>query len=344
MTRADVKGLDTLRFVAAAWVMLSHGVVPLRSYLPGTGVSHLAVALYENAFNGPAAVFVFFVISGFCIHYAYVRGRPFLLLPFLVRRGVRIILPLLAAVLLAAFLGRLAQGALFVVLWSVYCEIIYYALYPLLRRLFARFGVRAVTLFSFLPAIGIVLWQWHVPYHWGLGVGLTWIVGLPAWLLGCLLAQKVGHEQNVAAVSALMIWCWRLLAWSYGAACLVIFYHAPWRIGHPALLLPFYLLCYAWIAREIAYWDLHKASRFLEWCGTWSYSLYLVHNMVIAITPRMAQNPALDGGLRLLAVAAASLIFFGAIEWPSHQLARRTSRAAAAWLGARPSAADTGLA
>ena len=137
----EVRGLDTLRFVAAAAVALGHGAAfPLGEWLgKGAAWQRLLIGAYDISFDGVAAVIVFFVVSGFCIHYGPATGAPFRTLPFWVRRGVRIAIPLLGAVGVADLLGPAAQGALEVVLWSVYCELIYYALYPALRS-----GVRQI--------------------------------------------------------------------------------------------------------------------------------------------------------------------------------------------------------
>jgi peptidoglycan/LPS O-acetylase OafA/YrhL len=48
-------------------------------------------------------VIVFFVISGFCIHYPYHKGKPVLLREFLVRRCLRIGIPLSICLLIAYF-------------------------------------------------------------------------------------------------------------------------------------------------------------------------------------------------------------------------------------------------
>ena len=83
---------------------------------------------------------LFFVISGFCIHYPYRAPNTFVLLPFLARRYLRIGIPLAAAVLLAhPFQVNLAifHNS---ILWSLVAELIYYSLYPTLRRLKERFG------------------------------------------------------------------------------------------------------------------------------------------------------------------------------------------------------------
>jgi len=343
VAKRDIRGLNTLRFCAAVWVALSHGLVPLGSYsVQTTGLIHIALAIYNLAFNGVAAVLVFFVISGVCIHYPFACGAPFRTVPFLVRRIVRISLPVMAVTIIASRFGSAARGALAAVLWSVYCEMAYYAIYPVLRRVFVRVGIAPTVVVSFAAALIVLLLHWHVRYHWDMPLILTCIIGLPAWLLGCLLAQRVTANAPARAMSTPRIWLWRFSVWLYTVLALWFFYHGPIRVGHPALLLPFYFLCYHWIFAEIVYWNKHVPLRFLESGGAWSYSLYLVHNIVIALTPISAIAVWREGALRLILVPLAALVFYGVVEWPSHRLARELSRRANDYLQAwRARAAPT---
>ena len=74
-----IRGLDAIRFVAALIVALNHGAAPpFAEWFGRTALWSRALAgLSAVMFNGVAAVLVFFVISGFCIHYPYARGAPF---------------------------------------------------------------------------------------------------------------------------------------------------------------------------------------------------------------------------------------------------------------------------
>ncbi len=324
----DVKGLDTFRFIAAVCVALSHGAAfPLGEYVKhSSGVAHVLIGIYHSAFDGPAAVMMFFVISGFCIHYSFACGTPFQSVPFLTRRFLRIIPPLVGALLLARVLGK--SGALYIILWSVYCELIYYVIYPGLRILFRRYDLRLLIGISLTAAILLILSHWDVMFQWEFAVYLAWILGLPAWLLGCLLAEDVANGMKPTP-TPVAIWMMRLGVWAYMAISTVIAFHAPIKIGYPVVLLPFYLLCYVWLGWELRYWQQREPSRFLEWGGKWSYSLYLIHKLPLAMIPAMIAAPSLSWVLRIAAITAASLLFYIAIERPSHRLARSASRWAA---------------
>ncbi|MDD2808228.1 acyltransferase family protein [Rhodoferax sp.] len=66
-----IRGLDSIRALAALWVFLSHlGKPPLPDYFLAFGNTtfiNLTQSALGVLFNGVTAVMVFFVISGVCI-------------------------------------------------------------------------------------------------------------------------------------------------------------------------------------------------------------------------------------------------------------------------------------
>jgi peptidoglycan/LPS O-acetylase OafA/YrhL len=322
----EVAGLDTIRFLAAMCVAFGHGALfPVAAYVPEkTGLWAILVGLNNSAFNGVAAVMIFFVISGFCIHYKYACGQRFLTVPFLSRRLLRIAIPVLAAIALANLLGAQAQGALDAVLWSLYYEMIYYLIYPALRILFSALGIWACIACSTLISIVLIAFNWGLAYYWQFPVYYGWLVPFPAWLLGCLLAEKLSKGNVVHAGHE--IWTWRLVGLSYSAFVQAYFFHGPIKIGMPALLYPFIAYSFFWLDREIAHMRSVGAVPVLEWAGRWSYSIYLMHGMIlVSLSPTTPIGPALIWAIKLVAILAGSYCFYLIVERPAHQLARSVS-------------------
>src|ERR1700755_2601264 len=89
------KGIDSLRFILALIVLLSHFKDPFSAQLISSPSHTVRIFGYflDNAFDGTAAVIAFFIISGFVIHYPNKNGI-ISLKDFWMKRIVRIIIPL----------------------------------------------------------------------------------------------------------------------------------------------------------------------------------------------------------------------------------------------------------
>jgi peptidoglycan/LPS O-acetylase OafA/YrhL len=87
LDRQRIENLDAVRFVAAAWVAISHGALPFKSLLSDSdpGLRLIAGAL-TSTFNGQAAVMVFFIVSGLCIHWPNIGAHSLRVGEFLARR------------------------------------------------------------------------------------------------------------------------------------------------------------------------------------------------------------------------------------------------------------------
>ncbi len=324
----NIAGLDSIRFLAAMFVVFSHGAnFPLAAYVPEkVGIWAAMVGLNNAAFNGVAAVMVFFVISGICIHYRYASGQPFLIVSFLSRRLLRIAIPAAAAMILAYLLGTAAQGALNAVIWTLYYEMIYYAMYPVLRMLFATLTVSGCIACSMIISIAMIAWHWSIAYYQEFPLIYGWLVPFPAWLVGCLLAEIVAARSIWDGERR--IWLWRFVGWTYAAFAQAYFFHGPTRIGMPALTLPFIVYSFFWLNREINHVRSSGASPLLEWAGRWSYSIYLMHSIVlVCLAPLGAvMSPALLWIMKLAVIWTGSYAFYLTIERPAQQFARSVGR------------------
>ena len=307
--------LDAIRFVAALWVSLSHGALPLRDF-----TSNTIVRAFFGSFDGVSAVIVFFIVSGFCIHIPYVSGRPLPIVKFMLRRYIRIVIPLVVCLTIMNYLGGSASERGHAVLWSVYAEIVYYTLYPALRKLSARFGWNLLIAVSFFISCILVIARINELWVWEFG-WLTWLWGLPIWLSGCALAERFSRCDLVKAFGN--IWLWRLGVWLYGAAAIFAVFHLPVKVGYPVSMLPFGIFAFFWLSMELQ--SSTPAWPILERFGSAGYSLYLIHSIVLGEIFDYVRP--LNLGIAMVAIplpaiAASTYVFYKCVEAPSHNLAR----------------------
>jgi peptidoglycan/LPS O-acetylase OafA/YrhL len=318
-----VKGLDALRFVLAMWVVFGHVGLPPVDESERT----VARAVYHNIISGPAAVIVFFVISGFCIHFPYRNGRSLDLLSFYARRHIRILVPVAVASMIAAPLGIKLALLSDSILWSLLCEEIYYTIYPFLRLLAARVGFG--VLFSLTLVLSYVV-AFTLPndgnypsYHWG----LNWVLGLPCWLLGCMLAESCELARRSSIPTSRRIWYWRLTVWGLSVVCSVLRFHT--QVTYPYTLNLFAIVAAVWLRYEIRVADAQGAS-WLEPAGRISYSIYLMHLQANAIWKWFRQEPHPTSTavwiVQIAFILLVSGVFFLSVEWPAHALARKCQR------------------
>lgn len=179
--------LDGLRGVAALVVVAFH-VSALVTWHPAAlwiaGMTPLGVVV-----NGPAAVHVFFVLSGFVLTHSLMRTPGAAgTLRYCVRRVFRIHPPYMAAVLFAWALTFLPPGA--PALTAVALEI------PALRRLLASLAA------VFLGRISYSLYL----VHWSVAMLLGRLVGAPGSALAALLFFAV--VTLVSCAVAMLGWRW----------------------------------------------------------------------------------------------------------------------------------------
>lgn len=338
---SHVPGLDTLRFVAAAWVALFHGArLPLDRLLGhDSTVDTLLISLNNGLFNGVAAVMIFFVISGFVVHRPNVGRSRIPIGSYLARRLLRIVPPAGVIIVIATALGSAYRDALDGVLWSLYCEIAYYILYPVFLGLFDRGRGWVLHWVLMAVALGLIALTWPAAYFWQLPIPIMAAIGLPSWILGCLLAEA--HERgHVIRAPGATIWLWRLGAVALACALKVPVTHGSITIGYPASHWLMALYAYFWLDRELDRFCRKPPPAWCEMAGRASYSLYLVHVLVLTAfgLDHVASAPfaAYLGphaawmavwAVQLVVLAASVTVFYLTVELTSHRLAR--------WVGAQ---------
>lgn len=310
-------GLDAIRFVCAYMVVTSHtpSILP---YLQRYGrIAETVGKILRDSVNGPAAVVIFFVISGFCIHFPYRTGQR-IGIDYFVRRYLRIGVPLCAALLVSPYFGIPAADLGNSVLWSLYCELVYYSVYPLLARAARRASWRALTAVAFLAALS---WAIVSPVPFGNyttnNLLRSSVVGLPCWLMGCLLADK-----PPATPSTGNIWVWRCAVFIASVATLELRFHSP--VHFDVSLNFFAVLVTYWLFRELGHGRMHAPWPWLERAGAWSYSLYVMHPAAGRLPEMLFPNASfgMHWLLRIPLILATCYLFYLAVERPSHRLAR----------------------
>lgn len=331
-----VGGLDSIRFVCSFIVVLFHfGLIPRSIFGPDPhGLAALGRGIVGSLFNGPAAVIVFFVISGFCIHFPYRSGQPVNVLSYYSRRVIRIGGPALVALCLWGWVGVRVESQDAGIFWSVICEVEYYLLYPVLLRLRLRFGW-----VSLIVAAQIMAWalafthlsdiQRVVGAYPAFGLW-NWVIGLPCWLIGCWLAETY---ERFPELSTIWLWASRISIFVTSAALQGLRFHGgSILLSNPFTLNLFALLTCFWLGLEIAYRRKKSAPPILEWAGKWSYSLYLMHPAVPGVLLGLFAflSPIYTSNAAGLFVIFCSLVlaygFYLIAEAPFHRLAIRVSR------------------
>src|SRR5579864_6026678 len=393
----DLRVLDGLRGLAALYVVVYHASGLL--WRGASAGSPWFVWLFENVFSfGHQAVLLFFLISGFCIHYRQAKTGAQRIdnVAFAMRRLRRLYPSLLLALIVTTALdhvgmrlnpdyyaepsdfwgGAVTVGSSYTLqtvllnllmqarqavpelgsnapLWSLGVEFWLYALYPVLLLLFVRVGPRRSTL-----AIGVVSAAcWFVlgwlPW-WHLRVLSYWAV----WGLGALLAEAYVRGECARLVRRLgPLTPFALLALGTMAPIGA----GPRRVPDLAWGAAFGLgLAYLLLASRTAW--LERALVRCEQLGKISYSLYLVHYPLLALTAAwwLATRGALPRGLELSIFGVASGVAFGWFAWyaverhtvsasPERARARSTARVRLRRVDPRPgiarpsSLAQTGL-
>ncbi len=324
--RRNVNGLDTIRFICAIWVVIAHcGSPPILEGIDKSNpIGFIINAIYANVWSGPSAVIVFFVISGFCIHYPQSGQLRISNLPgYFLRRYLRVGIPFIITIILSKFLLKLDLSSLNEsIFWSIFAEIIYYTIYPLILKIRRNgFSWQQITVASFLVAIMISATNPTAGNYPSFGIGLNWLLGLPCWLLGVQLAELVVEDNQPKPKN---IWVWRIAILIASCVCSVLRFHSP--LGYPWTLNFFAIFVFFWLLQEIRFYRYETPPGILEWMGKWSYSIYLIHLLgqsIWLVTLREINlGYYINWMVNIAFVLLCSYLFALAVEFPTHKLAR----------------------
>ncbi|WP_085369145.1 acyltransferase [Leifsonia sp. NCR5] len=363
--------LDGLRGVAALIVVAHHVSLLYQPFaatymggdLPAEGslawwFSHSPLKLLTA---GPEAVIIFFVLSGFVLSLPVLRPREFDWMAYFPRRLVRIGLPVLCSLVLAAGLALLVPQIprfgtsswaastsvhplsieRFLVnidplmpdvtlnnpLWSIFWEMAF-------SMALALFVGLAVVLKRFWP---LVLALTVASTFLGIDSQAQSFRYLPAFFVGALAAALFPRIQAIgAAISS-----WRIghLVWAvvFVASLLLLIgtwlfpaltpIPAMWLAGfQPVAALIIVICCLEWSPLA---WLLSVGP--LRWAGMVSFSLYLVHVPIILTFYYLFPSLSLPvvGMLAVVTAIAVAAAFYWLIEKRSHTLSKITGAAVA---------------
>jgi len=324
------KGVDSIRFILAFIVLLSHFSDPFAARLmhSSSATTSLLGHFLDKAFDGTAAVIAFFIISGFVIHYPNKNGIKDVK-TFWIRRFLRIFIPLIIIYLIGIKFNHPDKA----VIWSLICELIYYAIYPAFAK--TKLSWPYKFLITYILALIVIIIGSHndiislfkqsdIKYHgyyWQQGIFSTWIVGLPVWLLGVLIAENIDKIKAVS-ISKVVIYRMAVIVLS----CFLSIAKDYLFISFIVSMNLFALLIYKWLETEIAYFKHREPNSILEKMGRFSYSLYLCHPVIYIILAFWLKNTYLNYPVFIISTVFISYLFYLSVERPSHLLAIKVAK------------------
>lgn len=308
--------------------------------------------------DGSVAVMIFFVLSGFVLALPFARGRVPLWRSYYPSRILRLYVPVWAAVFLAVAvtmtiprapasavsdwvsghsstlsIAGIARDALLVwnpgysnsALWSLRWEVIFSLMLPVYLWVAIRWkwslrlkiaSVAAVIFISALVGPADRTYQLGMFFHLGtfaVGVLLAW-----EW-------PRLGKVLNAASTSRpAVMWAAALLAlYSYWAVYSLGNYDVPTVIVATSRMLQVLgagLLVV--LSARSGWWATFMNFRLLQWLGSRSFSLYLVHEPLVVAAGNFGALINAPYALSIITVMSLSLLvaelFFRLIERPSH--------------------------
>ncbi len=346
LQREETVGADLLRGVAIVIVISFHIFCAIcGAYLPWVGWLRNFGAAPSGAFLwfypltfGWSGVALFFVLSGFCIHYSFLRNRNFTVGWFFWRRFCRIYPAYLIALMFFVILygldfhdyygqksfyshllllHNLREDVCFTInpsFWSIAVEWQLYLLYPCLLLVRRKYGISGCLWFTLGVGIcGRVIAVIHsgLPDHLITAVltfpSITWF----DWALGACVAEN--FAKGVKMFQRPKIWLWVFLPLFFAST-----------FFKPLTIFSFSLA--AICSAVILDWTLHRqwknsvALKIMVPIGTISYSLYLLHQPILcSIYAHWHKNVgsifvSMMGGLVLVVFLAWNSYYF--IERP----------------------------
>jgi peptidoglycan/LPS O-acetylase OafA/YrhL len=327
-----IASLDAVRGVAALSVVVGHGFVVLGHY----GLNPASEALY--VLLGRLPVTIFFALSGFVLALPFFdeRRAPPSTLGFIVKRILRIYVPYLFVMLVAiAVFGGASRGAVNGMLlmtgtpigvsidppsWSLVVEMRYSLLFPLLVLAVARAPWLTSSLAVAIAVAAASTMHWASPEPLRPTDGYTFLSSFvvtayyaPLFCGGILLAR---YRRNVVPY----VRRHANLLWTLAAALTVAGYWYDLIMDAVPLLV-------VALVPETGVTVRILSLRFCVWLGRISYSLYLLHGVVLLAIWHFTGNGLVAVALFIPISLVAAALSYRIAEVPSIQVGWKIARA-----------------
>jgi peptidoglycan/LPS O-acetylase OafA/YrhL len=359
--REQLYPLTGLRGLASAWVVLLHLQLLTPVLMPHVPVLSRVIS------GGNLGVDIFFMLSGLVITYTYLEKlaepAPGALKTYLWLRVARIYPIHLATMLLVLCLVLLSAAAgsppeegrrftpvnfvmnLFMLqavppalawndpAWSISTEFAAYLVFPLLAPVLIRLKPRSavVALVTILCA-GMVLlllitYSAHEWPYWS-GYALMWARIAICFPVGALLCVFWRANTGLAASNA----AWMVPVSLAGIAVVSLLTPPAVALDLPVLAYPFIVLLLFGAAGGLGACNRALSTRFMQWSGRISYSVYLIHFPALLVVGQIVGIAGVEAGsplawvlllLAFFAIAGAGAALYSFVEEPARKLIRR---------------------
>lgn len=316
--------IDLLRGLAAIMVMFGHALdlSTASTYSWDLHQNPPFWCLIRSSIgNGIFWVWCFFIISGMCIHQSIARSvesQTFRWRHYIVARLTRIYPLFLLGIVLAYFAwilpedwGNLASrnthpwpqlGASFLCLqifttpfpafetsWSLSCEVLYYAIWPILLLFFKGNGSRAAfcaVACSCLVLIAIAA-AWRVSERLSSSAAMdglwTTVILFPLWASGAWLGA---NWKSILQRMTKRLWIVSIFICVLAEILFVVFkYHVypGWALNIPALVAAPGLLLFLGGSSQFKLSQKPSWKPICKWLGKFSYPCYILHMQLLLI-------------------------------------------------------------
>ncbi len=294
-------GLDALRGGAALYVVSYHAVTQSPRDEAGLLMRWLAMPVRAVVQYGYLSVFLFFIISGFCIHLHWAKAQaagghnaPPAFVPFWRRRLRRLYPPYLCALLLFLAVAAFTNGISFTRFY-VYDTVLHLLMLHNLDSQTAYsingvFWTLALEEQLYLAYFGLLFlrrrWGWRTALACCLGARVGWL------LLSLVVKNRYGFFLPVNEAAAAHWFTWALGAVGVEAACGLFVlprWCRSWRVALAALAAAAGL---AYLQENIRLtWYVHDGMWLLTH-PLWAVGLFVLVNRVVTaeLTGRLGRN------------------------------------------------------